>query len=161
MNFRAPTDRKLERSLSRTCGRGICDALIAFCIAFAIVACALLALGGCAAFEARTQRITLSESGFLARVPETEGQRESYVGLPPYRLYRGVKDGRTFYAYKDEKAGVVYIGNEQDYELYMGKVRRLVAFYETTETKMVAHNMDSDLQARWDRSWTGASIPGN
>lgn len=103
----------------------------------------------------RTQRNTLSESGFLARVPETETQRASYAALPASRLYRGVKNGRAFYAYKDEKAGVVYIGNEQDYQRYMARVRRLVAFYETTEAKMVAHNMDNDLQLRWDPSWTG------
>jgi hypothetical protein len=102
--------------------------------------------------ESRAQRTTLSESGFLARVPETERQREFYAALPPYRLYRGVKNGQAFYVYKDEKAGVVYVGNEEDYQLYMRGVRRLVAFYETTEAKMVAYDMDSDVQSRWDGS---------
>lgn len=121
-------------------------------IAFIAFLCASFVLGGCGAFESRTQRITLSESGFLARVPETEKQREFYVALPPYKLYEGMKNGQTFYVYKDEKAGVVYVGNEQDYQRYMVRVRRLVSFYETTEAKMVAYNMDNSIRQRWDGS---------
>jgi hypothetical protein len=118
-----------------------------------VLAWVLLVFTGCAAFESRTQRLTLSDSGFLARIPQTERQRDFYAALPAYRLYRGVKNGRPFYVYKDEKAGVVYVGNEQDYERYMGKIRRLVAFYETTEAKMVAYNIDENVQSRWDGSW--------
>jgi hypothetical protein len=110
------------------------------------------AFWGCGALESRAQRIMLSESGFLARVPETESQRGFYQALPAYRLYRGVKSGRPFYVYKDEKAGVVYVGNEQDYQHYMVRVRRLIAFYETTEAKMVAYDLDNDVQLRWDGS---------
>jgi hypothetical protein len=61
--------------------------------------------------------------------------------------------GNVFYAYKDEKNGVVYIGSEDNYQRYMERVRRLVAYYETTEAKMVAHDMDNDLQWRWHGSW--------
>ena len=116
--------------------------------------CASLVLGGCGAIESRAQRTSLSDSGFLARVPQTERQRDFYAALPPYKLYQGVKNGRPFYVYKDEKAGVVYVGNEQDYQHYMAKVKRLIAYYETTEAKMVAHNIDESVQARWDGSWT-------
>jgi len=115
--------------------------------------CALLALDGCGTIEKRAQRVSISESGFLARVPQTERQRDFYAALPPYELFQGVKNGRPFYVYKDEKAGVVYVGNEQDYQRYMGKVRRLVAYYETTEAKNVAHKIDENVQARWDGSW--------
>jgi hypothetical protein len=124
------------------------------CVAIFALAGALLVLSGCDAFESRTQRLTLSDSGFLARVPQTERQRDFYAALPPYGLYWGVKNGRPFYVYKDEKAGVVYVGNEKDYQLYMAKVRRLIAYYETTEAKMVAHKMDESVQARWDGSWS-------
>ena len=51
-------------------------------------------------------------------------------------------------------AGIVYVGNEQDYQRYMVKVRRLIAYYETTETKMVARQIDESVQARWDGSWS-------
>jgi hypothetical protein len=117
------------------------------------LACSLL-VSGCGAFESRTQRLTLSDSGFLARVPETERQRDFYAALPPYKLYAGVKNGQAFYVYKDEKEGVIYVGNEQDYHRYMVKVRRLIAYYETTEAKMVAQKMDDNIQSRWDGSWS-------
>ena len=123
-------------------------------VAIFVLAWALLVLSGCDAFESRTQRLTLSDSGFLARVPQTERQRDFYAALPPYRLFWGVKNGRPFYVYKDENAGVVYVGSEKDYQLYMAKVRRLIAYYETTEAKMVAHKMDESVQARWDGSWS-------
>lgn len=128
-------------------------------VALLAVICALLVFSGCTAFERRTQRNTLSESGFLARLPETGKQRDSYAALPAYKLYRGAKNGRAFYAYKDQKAGVIYIGDEEDYQRYMRQVRRLVAFYETTEQKMVAHDMDNDLQWRWAGSWSDPESP--
>ena len=120
---------------------------------FVLLIGAFFVLNGCKAFEIRTQSNTLSESGFLARVPETPRQREAYAALPPYRLYKGFMRGEAFYAYKDEKNGVVYLGSERDYEYYMQRVRRLVAFYETTEDKMRAYDMESGVQSRWQGSW--------
>ena len=126
-----------------------------------LAVCGFLTLNGCAAFEIRTKTRALSESGFRARIPETPKQREAYAALPPYKLNRGVMKGNVFYVCKDEKNGVVYIGSETDYQRYMEKVRRLVAAYETTEEKMVAYDMDNDLQWRWYGSWDdlGASNP--
>ena len=40
----------------------------------------------------------------------------------------------------------------------MVKVRRLIAYYETTEAKMVAHKIDENVQARWDGSWSRAEL---
>ena len=118
-------------------------------------------INGRAAFEINTKITSLSEGGFVARVPETPKQREVYAALPPYRLLRGVVKGKAFYAYKDEKNGVVYVGTETEYQHYLEKVRRLVAAFETTEDKMVPQDMDSDLQWRWYGTWDnlGASNP--
>jgi hypothetical protein len=110
-------------------------------------------LDGCKAFEIRTQSNSLSDNGFIARVPETPRQREAYAALPPYRLFRSTAGGNVFYVYKNEKAGVVYLGNEEDYQRYMRQVRRLVAFYETTEDKMRAYDMESNVQAHWTAPW--------
>ena len=130
---------------------------------FVLLIAVFFVLNGCKAFEIRTQSNTLSESGFLARVPETPRQHEAYAVLPPYRLYKGFASGEAFYAYKDEKNGVVYLGKETNYELYMQKVRRLVAFYETTEDKMRAYDMESGVQSRWQGSWDqfGSTGSGN
>ena len=39
----------------------------------------------------------------------------------------------------------------------MVKVRRLIAYYETTEAKMVASKIDDNVQSRWDGSWSRAN----
>jgi hypothetical protein len=109
-------------------------------------------LVGCGALEVRAQRVSLSESGFLARVPETERAREFYAILPANKLYGGIKNGRSFYVFKDEKTGVIYVGNEDDYQRYLIRVRRLVSYYETTEEKNKAIWLDNDVQQRWDES---------
>ena len=126
----------------------------AVCVASLASICVSLVLGGCGGIESRAQRTSLSESGFLARVPQTERQRDFYAALPPYELYWGVRNGQPFYVYKDEKAGVVYVGNEQDYQRYLVKMRRLIVYYETTEAKMAARRIDENVQARWDGSWS-------
>ena len=157
MKFRSSTVQEFARALSladRKCLRP----LRGTSIAIFLLACAAVLLTGCGAFESRTQRLTLSDSGFLARVPETERQRDFYAALPPYELYAGVKNGEPFYVYKDEKTGVIYVGNEQDYQRYMVKVRRLIAYYETTEAKMVAHKIDDNVQSRWDGSWSPKNL---
>ena len=123
--------------------------------------CALLILNGCTTFEIDTKTRTLSENGFVARVPETPQQREAYAALTPYKLYRGVVRGSVFYVYKDEKNGVAYIGTDAEYQRYLERARRLVAAFETTEEKMAAYDMDSDLAYRWYGSWGnfGAAHP--
>jgi hypothetical protein len=117
------------------------------------VLCGLLMFNGCKAFEVNTKITALSEGGFVARVPETPKQREVYATLPSYRLQRGVVKGNAFYAYKDEKNGVVYIGTEAEYQRYLERARRLVAAFETTEDRMVAQEMDNDLQLRCYGAW--------
>ena len=119
----------------------------------AVVLCGFLTLGGCMAFQIRTQTNNLSENGFLARMPGTPKQSEAYAALPSYVLLRGVAGGSAYYVYKDDRTGAVYIGGEADYERYMGRVRRLVAYFETTEAKMAARDMDPNLQRLWYSSW--------
>jgi len=147
-------EQRFEESNGESIGRRVCHASKLVVVALLAAVCGSFSINGCAAFEIRTQRTALSDSGFLARMPETPKQRETYAALPPYKLYRGVKNGNVFYAYKDEKSGVVYVGSEADYQRYMEKWQRLVAAYEMPQEKMVAHDMDNDLQWRWYGSWS-------
>ena len=118
-----------------------------------------LVLNGCTAFEIGTQMTNLSDSGFLARIPETPKQREFYAAMPAYKLQRGIVKGNAFYACKDDKRGVVYLGNEASYQRYMEKVRMLVSFYETTEAKMTPTDMDTDFQWRVYDAWGDPGAP--
>jgi hypothetical protein len=120
-----------------------------------IALCGCLVLSGCMGFQISTQKNNLSESGFLARMPQTPKQHEAYAALPSYVLLRGVAGGGAYYVYKDDRTGAVYIGGEADYERYLARVRKLVAYFETTEAKMAARDMDPSLQRLWYSSWAG------
>ena len=106
--------------------------------------------------ESASQESLLTSAGFQARTPSTEKQKAAYAALPAYQLHRGTKEGKTVYAYKDEKAGVAYIGNEAQYQQY----KQAAAKAKLKEEKQVAHNMDNDLVYRWYGSWKefGAAV---
>jgi len=119
--------------------------------------CALLTLAGCASMESASQESLLQSAGFQARTPTTAKQKAAYAALPAYQVHKGAMKGRTIYAYKDEKAGVVYIGNKAQYAQY----QQLAANAKLKEEKQVAHDMDNDLTYRWYGSWKdfGAASP--
>jgi hypothetical protein len=89
-----------------------------YIIALFAAVCGLFTLAGCATMESASQESLLTSAGFQSRTPTTAKQKAAYAKLPAYQLHRGTVKGRTLYAYKDEKAGVVYIGNEAQYQQY-------------------------------------------
>ncbi len=111
--------------------------------------CGLFTLAGCASMESASQESLLTSAGFQARTPSTPKQKAAFAALPPYQLHRGTWKGRTVYAYKDEKAGVAYIGNKANYAQF----QQLAAKAKLAEEKQVANNMDNDLVYRWYGSW--------
>jgi hypothetical protein len=126
-------------------------------VAFLATVCGLFTLSGCASMEAKSQESLLKSAGFQARTPSTPKQKAAYAALPAYKLHRGTWKGKTIYAYKDEKAGVVWVGKEAQYQQF----RQLAAKAKLAEEKQVAHNMDNDLVYRWYGSWSdfGAASP--
>ena len=119
--------------------------------------CALLALAGCASMESATEESLLQSAGFQSRTPTTAKQQAAYTALPAYQLHKGTMKGRTIYAYKDEKKGVVYLGNKAQYAQY----QQLAKKAQLKEEKQVARDMDNDLVYRWYGSWKdfGAASP--
>jgi hypothetical protein len=83
-----------------------------------LATCALV-LAGCAAMETTaSQESLLQQAGFQSRTPTTAVQKAVYAKLPANELHRVTVKGRTLYGYKDDKAGVVYLGNEAQYAQY-------------------------------------------
>ena len=82
---------------------------------FAAVA-ATLFVAGCAEVGSGNTTSLLSAAGFRAHTPQTPKQQQMYAALPPYKVERATMKGHVFYVYKDEKAGVAYIGREQEYQ---------------------------------------------
>src|SRR5262245_38885448 len=87
----------------------------------AIFICAMFTMftmSGCSSMDAANKEPLLSAAGFRVRTPETTKQKELYATWPSYKVERGVANGKTFYAYKDEKKGVAYVGGEAEYQRY-------------------------------------------
>jgi hypothetical protein len=117
--------------------------------------CALV-LAGCAAMESASQESLLQKAGFQSRTPTTEKQKTAYQKLPAYQLHRITLKGRTVYAYKDEKAGVVYLGSQAEYAQF----RQLAAKAKLKEEQFTAAQIALDEKdAHTYSQWYEGRIP--
>jgi hypothetical protein len=99
----------------------------------------------CAGLSASSTEPLLSAAGFRVVLPETPEQREIYASLPPYKIQRGIHDGRIFYAYKDEKQGVAYVGGEMEYQRY----EELAIQRRIAQDQYMAAQMNATMAYRW------------
>jgi hypothetical protein len=96
--------------------------------------CGLIGLAGCASLTPASKESLLKSAGFQERTPATEKQKAAYQALPAYHLHQLTLKGRTMYAYKDEKAGVVYLGSQAEYAQF----RQLAAKAKLKEEQFTA-----------------------
>lgn len=116
---------------------------------FAAAAAALL-LASCAEMGSANTTSLLSAAGFRARAPETPKQQELYAALPPYHVERATVKGKgVFYVYKDEKAGVAYVGREQEYQRY----QQLAIQQQIAQDQYMAAQMQADAAWGWYGAW--------
>lgn len=116
-----------------------------FLLAVMLVSPVLLTLSGCEGMSASSTEPVLSAAGFRVMTPQTEEQRQLYAQLPAYKLQRGSHQGKVFYAYKDEKKGVAYVGNEEAYQRYQNlALRKSIA-----QSNRHAAMMNDMTASRW------------
>ncbi|MGE5213272.1 MAG: hypothetical protein ACM3NN_06215 [Nitrospirota bacterium] len=113
------------------------------------VAAAAISIGGCAGMESGNTTSLLSAAGFRVRTPQTPKQQQMYAALPPYKVERAVVKGHTFYVYKDEKAGVAYIGREPEYQRY----QQLAVQQQIAQDYYTAVAMDRAAAYGWYGAW--------
>src|SRR3954471_22667316 len=87
-------------------------------IALAAGAAVISILAGCAEMEATNTKSLLTSAGFHTLTPETPLQKEIYGHLTPNKVEKVSAKGKTAYVFKDEKAGVAYVGHEMEYQRY-------------------------------------------
>ena len=75
-----------------------------------LAACGIIFIAGCASTQTENTPSLRSQAGFRAHPPQTAKQKELYATLPSNRLEHATMDGKERYAFKDEKAGVIYFG---------------------------------------------------
>lgn len=119
-----------------------------FILIFAVAAAGLF-LAGCAEMGSGNTTSLLSAAGFRVRTPQTPKQQQIYASLPPYQVQRAIVKGHVFYVYKDEKAGVAYIGREQEYQRY----QQLAIQQQIAQNYYTAVAMDRAAAYGWYGAW--------
>jgi len=114
-----------------------------------VASAAALFAAGCAEMQSGNTTSLLTAAGFRARTPQTPKQQELYAALPPYKVEHATVKGRAFYVYKDEKAGVAYVGHEADYQRY----RQLAIRQQIAQDYYMAAEMNSFYARGWYGAW--------
>lgn len=116
---------------------------------FAAAAVALF-VAGCAEMGAGNTTSLLTAAGFRARTPQTPKQQQIYASLPPYQVERATVPGKgVFYVYKDEKAGLAYVGREPEYQRY----KQLAIQQQIAQNYYMAAEMDRAAAWGWYGAW--------
>jgi hypothetical protein len=112
-----------------------------------LAACGIIFFAGCASTEtANTDKTKslLSAAGFRVRTPQTAKQHELYAALPSNKLERGTLKGKVFYVFKDEKAGVAYVGGEPEHQRYL----------QLCTQQHVAQAAEEEMKHPFAQSWS-------
>jgi hypothetical protein len=113
-------------------------------------ATAALFVAGCAEMGATNTTSLLSAAGFRARTPQTPKQQQMYAALPPYKVERATVPGKgVFYVYKDEKAGLAYVGREPEYQRY----QQLAIHQQIAQDYYMAAELDRASAWGWYGAW--------
>jgi len=100
----------------------------------------------------------LAHAGFRPCKPKTVEQRHLFGLAPSYRLLRAGSPANNFFAYKDEAAGVAYVGGEAEYRRFEATARERGFAYGA----YFAQDMELDPAWRWQNAFNpclGATEP--
>jgi hypothetical protein len=115
-------------------------------VVLAVTVTGAILLAGCASVGSSNTESLLSAAGFHVKTPQTPKQKQIYAALPPYQVQRATVPGKgVFYVYKDEKAGVAYVGREQEYQNY----QQLAIQQQTAQNQIAAAEMEQQAALDW------------
>ena len=122
--------------------------IVSAAILFAAVI-AVLFFVSCAEMEATNTKSLLSTAGFHTITPTTSLQKEVFAQMPANHVERISMKGKVIYAYKDEGAGIAYIGHEAEYQRY----KNLCIQQQIAQDYYMASAMDPYWSHRWYGAW--------
>ena len=119
-------------------------------VIFVVAVAGAIFLTGCAGAGSGNTTSLLSAAGFHTRTPQTPKQQQLYAALPPYKVERATVPGKgVFYVYKDEKAGLAYVGREQEYQRY----QQLAIQQQIAQDQYAAATMQANAAWGWYGAW--------
>jgi glucose/arabinose dehydrogenase len=104
-----------------------------------------LGFSGCASSREHKTENLLSAAGFHTLTPTTPRQQATYSSLPPYKVQRREADGKVLYAYVDKKNGILYVGNENNYQRF----KQLGQEQKIADEQLEAAQMNQDASMNW------------
>ena len=114
-----------------------------------VAAAIALFVGGCAEMGSGNTTSLLSAAGFHVVTPQTPKQQQLYAALPAYTVEHATVKGRSFYIYKDEKAGVAYVGRQPEYQRY----QQLCVQQQIAQNYYMAAEMNRAAAFGWYGAW--------
>ena len=113
-----------------------------------LAASGVAVFAGCASLETdNNTKSLLSAAGFRLRTPLTAKQQELYAALPNNKVEHATVKGKVFYVFKDEKAGLAYVGGEPEHRRYQELcVQRHAA-------QAAEEEMNPSLATSWNNQW--------
>ncbi len=118
-----------------------------------LTACGIIFFAGCASMETDNTKSLLSEAGFRVHTPQTAKQKELYATLPSNKLEHATVNGKGFYVFKDEKAGVAYVGGEPEHRRY----QQLCTQQHVAQAQ--EEEMNHPMARAWENQWGGGREP--
>lgn len=116
---------------------------------------AAIGLVSCASMGSSNTKSLLAAAGFREKTPETAKQKELYAAATAYKVQRITANGKTFYAYKDEKNGTAMVGDESNYQQF----EKLAIQQRIAEQEYQAAEMRRDAAYGWYGAY-GSGIYG-
>jgi hypothetical protein len=116
-------------------------------------ACAIIFIASCASTETAQTTSLFSAAGFYTRTPQTAKQTELYAQLPSNKIEQGTAKGKVFYVFKDEKAGVAYVGGEAQHQKYLQLCSQQHVAGPPEE------KMNHPFASAWTNQWGGGRDP--
>jgi hypothetical protein len=120
---------------------------------FILAACGSIFLAGCASMQTENTPSLLSQAGFGTHTPQTAKQKELYAALPSNKLEHATVKGKGLYVFKDEKAGVAYIGGESAHRRY----QQLCMLQHVAQAS--EEEMNHPFARSWSNQWGPAREP--
>ena len=114
-----------------------------------VAAAIALFVAGCAEMGSGNTTSLLSAAGFHVVTPQTPKQQQLYAALPAYTVEHATVKGRSFYIYKDAKAGVAYVGHQPEYQRY----QQLCVQQQIAQNYYMAAEMNRAAAFGWYGAW--------
>ena len=120
-------------------------------------ACAAF-LVSCSTTQTSTQNkeSTLVASGFKTIIPKTAAQQQKLQNLPPGKVTRIQKKGKTYYIFPDPANNRAYVGGPRQYQAY----QQLRAENKLTREDLETAEMYQDSEMQWSLWGGGEGVWG-